>query len=318
MHSISPYIIRSTDSAEKRKDPKKPQPLNNIKGKDAFEILKEFLKSRTGNLNKYDDDKRVYNFSDLHCDDTSREIYGFMQCGFFGVGSDIVDIVDGKIVHRKKPNNADLIKYFVHAFFPKDCDEAIIILGLFRGDGIKTIFSNEFNAFFRQRIPQPVTINPLSYEKAMREWQAAITKEIKVIGFNRLEDIAEADKFGGHLERELKLKPPGRFTFGPFAKIFQPGSTQNRLVESLRPLGGEIKASVKLGSKTRTFRVGITNDNTICQIDLDDCVQLVDGMPEINSMLKWTSTIMSDLCETLYVGNNAFPKIKRNFYELKN
>ncbi|OQS30410.1 hypothetical protein B0T41_00180 [Chromobacterium violaceum] len=303
MHSISPYTMRCFDPENKKN--KRPDycKLDDIRGNDLYIILKSFLEGVSdGRVKRIEEEKRSYSFSGLKCDDDRRELSCNMKSGFYGVGTDIVDIESGKTVFKKGVKNSDMIQYYIHFFIPRGCDEAICVMSTFRGDGVKTVFLNEFSDFFRKRVPLAISMHPLSYEKALIEWQDAIAKEIKVVKFNAVKELEDVEVNGGHFEPTLVMKPQRRKHFGAFKKFFQADTEQARLVEVLSPMGEQIKTVVQLGDRKRVFRVGLVNDNVVCQIDVPSEVEKVDGMPKLVSMRKWVSSIIAEFCENLYPG----------------
>jgi hypothetical protein len=307
MHTITPYSIKCFDQQTKSQhNPSGYSNLDNIRGNDLYDLLKRFFTDQTRQSPKIvQEDKKAYYFSDVDFRDASREVWGLMHCGIYGIGTKIVDINNGQTVFNKGVNNADMIRHYFHFFIPAGRNEAICLVSAFRGDGIKTLLFTEFDTFFRGVVNLGLGLNPLAYDRAMREWQEAVAKEIRVIKFNSVPNIEEVEINGGHLESELTIKPKRRFSFGTLRQFFQPGSEQALLVETLTPLGSQIKTVVQLGNRKRIFTVGPVNNNIICQIDFSDDVQLIDGMPTIEHTKPWASTIIEELCVGLYPGNRG-------------
>ncbi|MDE1716268.1 hypothetical protein PWG14_27765 [Chromobacterium amazonense] len=311
MHSISPYTIRCFDPENKKNKLPDYCKLEDIRGNDLYLILKSFLEGASdGRIKRIEEEKRSYYFSGLVCDDERRELSCCMMSGFYGVGTDIVNIESGETVFKKGVKNSDMIQYYVHFFIPRGCNEAICIMSTFRGDGIKTVFLSEFSEFFRGRVPLALSMNPLSYDKALVEWQDAVAKEIKVVKFNAVKALEDVEVNGGHFEPTLVMKPERRRNFGPFKNFFQPETEQAKLVEILTPMGEQIKTVVQLGDRKRVFRVGQVNDNVVCQIDVPPEVEQVDGMPKLDSIRKWSSGIIAEFCKNLYPGVRIYYECK--------
>lgn len=305
MHTIAPYLLRCFDATTKSEEnPNSYSKLDSIRGRDLYEIVKSFVSSgNPDELRVVEDEKRVYFFSDVSFSDDRREIFGFMNSGFYGVGTNIVDITSGRTVYRKNVNNADMIRHYFHFFIPRGCDEAICVLSAFRGDGVKTIFFKQFDIYFKEIIPLYVSATPLSYEKALQEWQAAVAKEIRVTRFNAVPNIEDVEINGGHIESMLVMKPKKRrMNFGRFSKFFEEGTEQANLVATLSEMGSQINTVVQLGKRKHTFKVGPVNDNVVCQIDFPDDMQLDDGMPLIANVSVWASGIIAELCRNMYKG----------------
>ncbi|WP_424646777.1 hypothetical protein [Chromobacterium vaccinii] len=285
--------------------------MEDVRGNDLYFILKSFLENVSDErVKRIEDEKRSYFFSGLTCDDERRELSCNMMSGFYGVGTEIIDVESGKTVFKKGVKNSDMIQYYIHFFIPRGCDEAICVMSTFRGDGVKTVFLSEFSEFFRKRVPLAISMHPLSYEKALAEWQDAIAKEIKVVKFNAIKALEDIEVNGGHFEPILIMKPQRRKNFGAFKYFFQPETEQAKLVEVLSPMGEHIKTVVQLGTRKRVFRVGLVNDNVVCQIDVPPEVEQADGMPDLVSIRKWVSSIIAEFCENLYPGVEIYHERK--------
>ncbi|MEO9385302.1 hypothetical protein [Chromobacterium phragmitis] len=316
MYSVAPYLIRCRDTAIADKGHR--HLLENIRGRDVFAILKDFINARL-DLKKVGDSSKAYKFTDVQIDEDKREITAFVLAGAFGVRGDIVDVTDGSKVHDKKPSHAGLDTFYFHAYFPKGCQEAILLLGVFKGDGIKTVIHHEFGKFFTAIVNLPLTFNPLPHKKAINSWQEAVTKEFRVIGFKTDMDVSDVERFGGNLQRTLTITPPSkRSHFGRFVDLFDKSKDQYNFVEELRGVGAEVKAVVKLGKRTRVFKVGVVNDNAVCQIDLEDSVEMKDGVPLIQSVREWASELLVDISHQVYGKYSQYKPIQEKERELQN
>lgn len=312
-HTIAPYTIRCFNKEMRKDESNKYFLLNSIAGRDLYTVFKKFIQLHSTQLIKKDVDKRAYKFEEITYNDKDREIYGWMRHGIYGVGTDIVDIDKGSIVYDKKENNAEMISYYFHLFIPYDRNEGICIMHAYRGDGVKTVFFEEFNNFFKRTVNPELTITarPLAYEAALKDWMLATTKEIKVISYQGVKDKADRIKGFGHTEATLVLKPEKKGThLGRFIDFLTPNTPQIQAVEMLEAEGSQVKTVVQLGNRKRVFRVGSNNDNPICQIDIDESVTLKRGMPELKPLNKWVSTIISEFCSKIYPSEAIYNELK--------
>ena len=148
-------------------------------------------------------------------------------------------------------------------------------------------------------------MNPLSYDKAIQDWQEAQTKEIRAIRFTGFQDKADALSALGHEESDLILRPKKKTFFGKL-KDFRTASTeQYKAIEQLVPLCAQVKAVVELDGRARVFRIGPASNITICQIELDEKVKLSGGMPQLDSMHDWVKELLGEFAKTVYPGKKV-------------
>ncbi|MET0082687.1 MAG: hypothetical protein ABW079_06705 [Sedimenticola sp.] len=305
MHSISPYMLRCFNQNLPGKGNDKYSPLDKVGKYDTFHLLKSFIEAKQDNFKIVEDSKQVFRFQGMEYDEKKREIFGWFQVGSYGIKTDIINIDNGEVDFEKAQNNAEIIRHYIHFFIPNKFNEGIAILHAYRGNGVKTLFYNLFKPYFNQYTNLNIQMNPLSYDKAMASWQDANAKELKVTKFVGLTDIADQLRNLGHKEQELIIKPPRNGALGKLKDYFNKDSEQAKAVEVLSPLGSQVKTVVEINGKRRTFRVGQFDYNTLCEIELDDEVKLIDGNPELTSMHKWCKTILQEYSITMYPNMNV-------------
>lgn len=305
MHSISPYSVRCFNSALEGEVKDRYSILDKIGSHDLFNLLEIFIKNKTDKFILLEKNKQIYRFSNVKFDKEKREIHGWFNVGSYGIKSDIIDINTGETDFTKSKNNAEIIKHYFQFFLPKGLNEGVCILHSFRNVGIKTLFNEVFNPFFKTHTNLSLQMNPLSYDKALRVWQEANAKEIKVMSFVGIKDIADRIKGLGHEEQELTFKPPRKSSFGKFGDFFNQKSEAAKAVEVLSEFGKEIKTVVELNGRKRTFRVGYNMSNSVCQIEVDTEVDLIDGVPKLDSMHSWCSGIINEFCSRIYPGKKV-------------
>src|SRR5690606_22671267 len=99
-----------------------------------------------------------------------RIAYGWLELGSYGIRSDIIDVNTGKVDFRKAQNNAEIIRHFSYFFIPVGFNEGLALLHSFRGNGVKTVFLDQFGQYFSTKTQLNLQMNPLSYEKALEQW----------------------------------------------------------------------------------------------------------------------------------------------------
>lgn len=301
MHSVAPYTIRCFNPAlTELAYNLRYAVLDQIGTHDAFLLLEEHINAHTKDFHIVEDKKQVFRFVDMNFNHAKREISGWFQAGSYGIKTEIINVQTGKVDFEKAQNNAEIIRHYVQFYLPKGFNEAIALLHSYRGNGIKTLFFEIFNDFFYKRTNLTLQMNPLGYDKAFKQWEEAIAKEITLIKFTGLDNLEDQIKKLGHEEVEVTLKPAKKSTLGKLKDYFNPSSKEAKAIELLDPMCSQIKTVVELDKKRRTFRVGPDVNNVICQIDLDDSVKLIEGNPDPTDMKKWCDEILSDYCKSMY------------------
>lgn len=299
MHSISPYAIRCCNPELSPKQ--RYFALDKIGQSDLFELIKNFIDQKIGVHSCNNNSKQTYSFSDVTFDKDQRKIYGFFNVGNFGIANDIINSDTGLKEFTKTTKSADVIKHYFQFFLPIGYDEGFCVFYSYRGNGVKTLFYEEFNPIFKSLTTFKLQMNPLGYEKAFKAWADANVKEIKVTKFATVPDPADIPKYKGHIEAEITLKPDKKLiSFGRFGNFNKNGTDENALAEYLNGLGSQTKAVVQIGTKKRTFAIGANESNSICQIELDDTVSVNDGIPELSSIHIFSDGIINEYTDELY------------------
>lgn len=302
MHSIAPYTIRCFDSQSEEKNPKdKYHVLSRIGSFDLYDLLKEFVTNLSQQYQLDKESKQAYKTDGIIFDDDKREISCWFLVGYYGMRSDIINVETFQREFAKGEMNADIMNYFAHFYIPRGVNEGMAFMHKVRSKGKKTLFMNKFLAFFRTKIDRNLALRPLSYQKAFDEWKDAQSKEIKVTKFLGHADIQEIAGGLGHVEQEMIMKPEKKGgSLGTLSSFFQKDSPQNNVVEALSGFGKKVTTVVELNGRHRTFTVGRSSSSLLCEIELDDDVELVEGVPEFESMRAWIKEICSEYDKDMY------------------
>lgn len=75
-----------------------------------------------------------------------------------------------------------------------------------------------------------------------------------------------------------------------------------QVIEVLSKTSGVIKCVVEMDGKQRTFRLGNNASNILCEIELDENVDIINGVPEFKSMQKWCKGITNEYAKRMYPG----------------
>ncbi|MBW3525863.1 hypothetical protein KO533_04660 [Shewanella sp. NKUCC05_KAH] len=302
MHSISPYLLRSFNKELPGPPNKKYAILDKIGAHDTFSLLRKFIESKSNGFEIREASKQVYRFQDMVYDDSKRMIHGWFQVGVYGIKANVIDTETGNVDFAKAQKHAEIIQHYIQFFIPKGYNEAIAIMHSYRNVGVKTLFSQIFFPYFMGNTTLTLQMNPLSYDKALASWQEANAKEIKVTKFKGITDVADQMTALGHFEFETILKPKRNGTFGKFKEFFKKGSDQANAVELLSSMGEQVKTVVEINDKRRTFNMGVARASSLCEIELDENVVLIDGNPDFASMNGWCTSIIKEYAESMYPG----------------
>jgi len=300
MHSLAPYLIRCFNPGLHGRPEDKYAALDKVGNHDTFELLSNFIKSKKEEFHVIDKSKQVYRFDSFNYDATNRVLYGWFQLGSFGIKSDIINVNTGKVDYKKTQENAEIINHFIYFSIPRGYNEGVALLHMFRGNGIKTVFYDLFREYFNTITKFNLQMNPLSYDKALSEWENANAKEIRLIKFSALGDLADSIKKLGHDEQMLTLKPPRKGTLGKLKDYMNKDSEQSKAIEFLTPMCSKIKTVVELNGRKRTFSIGYNASNAICEIEAPEDLELEFGNPKYDAIKSWCSDISKEFSNSLY------------------
>ncbi len=307
MHAISPYSVRCFNSNIKsKKIEDRYAILDKIGQFDIYQIFSDFFNEQDGSYKLLEETKQVYRFSDIVCDDGKREISGWMQAGSYGTKNNIIDIKTGKVDFEKAQHNAEIVEYYIRFYLPKGVNEGIALLHSYKSVGIKTVLHEVLKQRFQSITKMAFQMHPLAYEKAFENWKDAAAKEIKLVKFKGMNDVADQIKALGHREAELSIKPPRRSSLGKLKDFFEADSEKRAAIEVLTPLCAEVKTVVEMNGKKRTFRIGVAPAQQLCEIEVDeDKVPIIAGNPDHQAMHEWCREILKEYMDIIYPNQKA-------------
>ncbi|QLB23340.1 hypothetical protein [Phocoenobacter skyensis] len=302
MHSISPYALRCFDKniqQIKRKKTGGYHKLTNIKDDSLYNILIEFINSRSQNFEKYKESKQVYRFSNINSE-PETDVYCWIEIGDYGTENDIIDIDTGKISFQKTQQNALINKFYIHFHIPKDTTTALMFIHNYRYGGAKTLFDSEFKKFFKDRTKLTLQIFPFAHKKAVDAWQDANVKDLKVIGYeqvSKFSDSADALKaLSEGNEVELSIKPQRNGSLGKFKELFDKKSQKYSLIQEVAPETKGIKVEVEMNGNYRTFSVYHPKGTgrRSYEIEIDNDIEMEKNMPTFESMQILAKQLIKD------------------------
>lgn len=315
MHSLTPYLIRVYDPLREVIVNKKIKKganavLNNIYGKDLFQIFQDFMVQHKNNFSKTADVKRrkVYRFHDVKVIDKQRIIYGWFLEGEYGLEKDLINIDSSNVEFVRKIENAEITRHFFYIKLPEHQQHGLVLLHNFNGNGIKTTFHDEFLEFSRPLIKLTVSMTPLSYDGAMKAWADSVAKEIRLNKFVPQTDVSDTLKALGYTEEPnavLVLKP--QIKGGNFGKLSELASKikvdkpskKLQAVELLTQNCSEVKTVFELKGKKRTFRIGNGISNVLCEVM---CPKELEEhhLPTLDELKTWVFEVADEFSPDIY------------------
>ena len=308
LNTISPYTIRCFDPLLKGKSTQNSySPLGQIGQFDMYKILKDYISSKVKSKKYFDikDSKQIYAFTGFVFDDARREFRGVFKAGSYGNRTDIINVKTGAIDFKRLEENAEVLNHYVRFYIPEKLDEGVVLLDNQRNIGIKTLLYDLLRGEFHRVTKRTLQMNPLSYEKAFEEWKKATAKEIKLVRFSGMGTIEDQIKKLGHDEAEhtYVIKASRRKNLGSLVDYLTPGTDQSALIEVLTPLCSEVKTVVEMNGRKRTFRLGTSPSNQVCEIDVDEKkVTIVAGNPDMKELDGWCKILLNEFLSSIYPG----------------
>lgn len=205
--SLTPYTIRVT-----QKSTGNYVKLNNITGKDLFEILDNYLIKIKTTASVDNNTSKVIKLKAKRKKD--RINCGILETGEFGYETEIFDTKANTVTYSKKSHEAELIPFYYLLYVPENRDEGVVILQRFKQFGIRNILLEDFTKYFNGFYDDyNISINPLVVKNILDQYfsEGRIMK-IRFINYKlpkNLEDIfsqGDHKHSPGYLENVVSLR----------------------------------------------------------------------------------------------------------------
>lgn len=299
-HALSSYTIRCHNSDSRRGTEDSYHHLDKIGSYDLFELFKAFAQARN-NYKIVDGGKlkQVYKFAELKFNPKNRVITGWIEYGHYGIKSSIINITNNETEFQKKPDNADMLKYFFLFWVPK-AKEGIALFHTIKSEGAKSVFQGEFSKYLNRYISRNIQYLPLAYDKAVQEWSNAEIKEIRAVRLKSSSDMADIPLSFANSHADYVIRPQKNSKLPRFSSILDKQSKEAKLIYELESKCEDVKVSLQINGKTRTFRVGNKSKTTLCEVVFPDTVKIIDGNPDLQSVYDWSIQILDEYKMKLY------------------
>lgn len=321
--SLSSYTLRVRD-----KSTGKYILLDQINEEDdILEIFYSFLNHFLTNTANEDNTKKLFRVSQYQQTKNTeigsteyRLISGIVLTGSYGYESDIVNKNGNTITHHRTVEEAELLPFYFLVSIPRSKDEGIIILQSFKQYGIKKIFTENFDNYFRaERSEYKIEINDLIPEKLLEQLleRGNITK-LKYISFEQPVDIADAvdtvdHKENQNLKAELILSEKKGIISGVIDSIkdrlpYKKGQKDDPLKKLIEITSFEydtVKMEVSINGKYRNIDLcDLGNMRPTLNIT-DDVVFLNNGHPEFDSINQIAIDLFKELANGLGIESDT-------------
>lgn len=321
--SLSSYTLRILE-----KSTKKYVMMDKINQEDDIvEIFRSFLDYFLANTADENDSKKLFQVFRYNPEKdiiigsiVYRLISGIVKTGSYGYESDIVDKNGNNITHHRTAEEAELLPFYFLVAIPSNKDEGIVILQGFKQYGIKKIFTESFDNYFKSdRSEYKIEINDLIPEKLLDQLldRGSVTK-LRYISFNQPVDIADATATVDHIEdqnlkAELVLSEKKGIISGVINSIKrQLPYTKNKDDDPLKKLieitsfeYDTVKIEVRINGKYRTIDLcDLGNIRPTLNIT-DDVVCLGSGHPEFDSINQIAINLFKELANGLGIESDT-------------
>jgi len=303
MHSVSPYFIKVHDKNLPGPRDEKYHDLDKIRKKDLLTVFEEFAATNSIELAKIENDKSKKSFQCRSHNRKGRMLFGIIEFGNFGIGSNLIDTRNGKKNYRKKKFESDVNEYHYCLYVPKGKKEALLLLHNIHGKGAKQTLEGLFKEFFKNKFDGLVpSMKPFSYQKVIDEWyQNAAVKEIKLSkyvgkmpGDSAVQSLAQSSM-------EVVYKPSKKGgKFGSMKHLLglrdKPDSDFGKAIVTWQEMCASVKVKVEHNNKSRTFSLSQNSDPlSAIEFDESDVEMNSDGEPKHKPMRDYLEGLVKDM-----------------------
>lgn len=305
MHSFAPYSIRIYDSALAGPREERYHRLDSVRGLDLLNELEAFCNANSSAFLQVEEEKskKAIKTSDVTLE--SRELFGFIEFGEYGMKGKVVDVASNNTVYAKKAGDSDVHQLYFHFLVPKERKNALCIFHNIHGRGVKGIFEGIFNEYFQTKSKGlRLQIHPLSYDKVVQDWMDnATVKELRLQKFTPKNELKDAVAALDENVINITLKPKNKGgSFGSFLEFYQGNNIKGSKRGAIEILGNEchaVKALVEHNGKKRVFSLA-ANSTPISSIEFDEeDVAMDDGAPKFDALKTYGRTLLADLLDTM-------------------
>jgi len=285
---------------------------------DLFSIFTQYFKRYSNNSsnNQYaiedvpHTDNKTISIQSVQIN--NRTIQGVIRTGDYGYSTPIVNRQSHKLSYTKDKDDTELVPLSFLLYVPKKGDVPLEKMGIaifqkFKKSGLKGVFQSHFQDFFAQDFPDYILeMIPLTPEEVVSAFKNGVIKSAKLVSHSPPDDIADYYSTKDDDKGKLILEFEGG-SFHPrfvdnLIKVFKRELPIKKIIESEWISPDEIKTTVKINGKEKTFTIKEGDTEITTGIDISDNVSVGnDGFPTQQSVMreavKYLETLKSYLGE---------------------
>lgn len=291
-HAVSLYTVRCHKPDSTKND--QYHTLNAIGSVDLFEVTKGFVEKNTSSFVLVENDKKIFKFDSPTFDQGNRVIFGWLRVGSYGSRAELIDVGTNKVEFKRGERHADVMDHYFRLHLPSST-VGLCMTHAHGGRSMKTLLSDLLDKALKEKVERSLQIRPLGYAQAFSAWQQAKIKELKVLQYKPPTDVADLLSSANVKQISMTIKPARKKFFGRFSELDNASSEPAKLVEVLSPLGSIVKADVQLGKKKRRFVVGNSNEDRVCEVEIESGVIQDEVMPTLSEINVWCDTLAAEV-----------------------
>lgn len=300
---LSTYMIRVKDRRQNY------VPLGNFgNNNDLFNIFNNYLNNAMQSPIHDHFYKSLLSISNPSV--SGREVSGIIKKGEYGFESDLIDVQNQNISHRRTVIEAEMLPFYFLAKIPDDTNEGILILQKTGKSSIYGTLQYNFKRDFKIVCPEfSVEFNPLVPEELIDQYlKDGLITQVNLTRFSYPKDIADAFYAQDHGEIEEKVqliittKELRRFPFiDRIKEVFNNTRLISKFVELQYFDYDKVKLIVNMGGNQRTLDLGDMSKFRP-NYDISDEIRIgPDGHPEIGNMHEIASKLLEEISKGIYI-----------------
>lgn len=194
--SLAAYAIRVYNLDERENEP-----IHEFgEGCDLINVVRGYLRDLRGDGLHDEEGQHVLRVERL--ESRGRTLYGIIETGEYGVESNLWDVRERAMVHRRRRSEADMRPFYFLLDLPEGPDEGVLILqraGLF---GIRRVLYDALRTKFRTEFGDyDLKLQPVVDQGEIDRYVRGRIQTVRFISYEIPTDITDAFA-GGHRERQ--------------------------------------------------------------------------------------------------------------------
>lgn len=294
--SLGTYYITMTKRGEH-------QVLSDFEGKNLLNWIRRFLRSRDLRRPR-DGGLARYRVAYSRFDDAST-VYGVVECGQSGFGSNFIDVESGTTEFRRRPRNAEMIPLYFQFYVPNGSQVGILVLQRFGQQSPYRFFSEELRPSFAHTCDGfTLHMQPHVPKSVVQRLVQGYVSEVKFIQYTAPKGLENVVKHHGlvaedvYFETKIVAKKKRRIAVGRlFSRAI--GGVANRTEVNMpsewEGIGDEVRITIRSNGKARTLSLQGGRELTPYEDYSDRCERDDDKQPLLESIHKLANEMVHDV-----------------------